>query len=134
MIYPDIHLKSTVPLYLQIKRYYQRIAALGLIEAEDKLPSVRELASELGINPNTVHKAYSELELENVIYAVPGKGYYLRNRPADEPSFEEEEILRHLKQALQVAWTGGISEEELHDLLDESIRASKQQRRSGQHD
>ena len=39
----DIHLKSTVPLYLQIKRYYQRIAALGLIEAEDKLPSVRDL-------------------------------------------------------------------------------------------
>ncbi|NMA17223.1 MAG: GntR family transcriptional regulator [Clostridiaceae bacterium] len=134
MIYPDINLKSTVPLYLQIKRYYQRIAALGLIEADDKLPSVRELASELGINPNTVHKAYSELELENVIYAVPGKGYYLRNRPDDEPSFEEEEILRHFKQALQVAWTGGFSEKELHDLLDESIRESKKQRRSVQQD
>lgn len=134
MIYPDIHLKSTVPLYLQIKRYYQRVAALGLIEADDKLPSVRELASELGINPNTVHKAYSELEMENVIYAVPGKGYYLCRRQHDEPSFEKEEILRYFKQALQVAWTGGISEEDLHNLLDESIRESKQQRRSGQRD
>jgi len=95
---------------------------------------VRELASELGINPNTVHKAYSELELENVIYAVPGKGYYLRRRPHDEPSFEKEEILRHFKHALQVAWTGGISKEELHDLLDESIRTSKPQGKSDQLD
>ena len=80
MVYPEINLQSGVPLYLQLKRSFHRMAALGLIKPHEQLPSVRQLATELGINPNTVQKAYRELEQENLIYAVSGKGNFLAGR------------------------------------------------------
>jgi GntR family transcriptional regulator len=120
MVYPEINLQSGFPLYQQLKRSFHRMAALGIIKAHEQLPPVRQLATELGINPNTVQKAYRELEQEGLIYAVTGKGNFLSDQK-DGLATEKEEILRNFNQARQVAWTKGISKETLHAWLDECL-------------
>ncbi|NLA71906.1 MAG: GntR family transcriptional regulator [Clostridiaceae bacterium] len=125
MVYPEINLQSGVPLYQQLKRSYHRMAALGLIKPNEQLPSVRQLAMELGINPNTVQKAYRELEQENLIYAVPGKGNFLADHETDK-RVEKEEILYHFQAASRVAWIAGISSQTLHDMLDGCLHGNRQ--------
>lgn len=120
MVYPEINLQSGVPLYQQLKRSFQRMAALGLIQPHQQLPSVRQLAMELGINPNTVQKAYRELEQEGLIYAVPGKGNFLSDRDEGK-EVQKEEISRHFRAAAHIAWLAGLPREKLYALLDQSL-------------
>ncbi|MFY9131142.1 MAG: GntR family transcriptional regulator, partial [Saccharofermentanales bacterium] len=104
MIYPEVNVLSGIPIYQQLKNSYHRLAALGLIQPHEQLPSVRQLAMELGINPNTVQKAYRELEQEGLIYAVPGRGNFLSDSER-ELDVEHEEIRRSFRSAVQIAWT-----------------------------
>ena len=71
-----LNYRDSRPRYEQIKDNYKRLILSGGIAAGDKLPSVRELASQLAINPNTIQRAYRELESEGFIYTVPGKGSF----------------------------------------------------------
>lgn len=73
----QIDLKSGDAIYLQLKEQVVRLALAGALESGEQLPSVRVLARELGINPNTVAKAYQELEAEDVLCSVAGKGSFL---------------------------------------------------------
>ena len=68
---------SGVPIYEQIKRGLSRLILLGVLRDHEQLPSVRALAKEMSVNPNTVQKAYSELEKEGIIYSVSGKGNFI---------------------------------------------------------
>lgn len=72
------------PLYRQIMDQMVLFAAKGLLENGDKLPSIRELASELGINPNTVARAYNELEQRGLIVTIPKKGAFVADVPLQE--------------------------------------------------
>lgn len=65
------------PLYEQIKDNFKKLILSGGMVPEEKMPSVRELASELSINPNTIQRAYRELELEGYIYTVTGRGSFV---------------------------------------------------------
>ena len=65
------------PIYVQIMDEIRRARILGLLGPEDPLPSVRQLAAELRVNPNTVQQAYRELEREGVVYVRRGQGTYL---------------------------------------------------------
>ena len=71
-----LNYRDSRPIYEQIKDNYKRLILSGGIAAGDKLPSVRELASQLAINPNTIRRAYRELESAGFIYTVPGKGSF----------------------------------------------------------
>ncbi|HPY63653.1 MAG TPA: GntR family transcriptional regulator [Bacillota bacterium] len=124
MIYPEVNVLSGIPIYQQLKNSYHRLAALGLIQPHEQLPSVRQLAMELGINPNTVQKAYRELEQEGLIYAVPGRGNFLSDSER-ELDVEHEEIRRSFRSAAHIAWTAGIERATLHELLDECIDEPK---------
>ena len=64
------------PLYQQVKDDLRRMMLTGLLPPDEKLPSVRSLATQLAINPNTIQRAYSELEAEGYIYSVAGKGSF----------------------------------------------------------
>ena len=64
------------PIYEQVKDNYRKLIVSGVLSPDEKLPSVRELATELAINPNTIQRAYRELEQEGIIYSVPGKGSF----------------------------------------------------------
>jgi len=73
----QLDMQSRVPIYEQLINGVTRLRALGLLNADQQLPSVRALAVELGINPNTVQKAYQILEARQIIYSVTGKGSFI---------------------------------------------------------
>ena len=72
----ELNYRDTRPIYEQIKDGLRKLVVSGVIRQDEKLPSVRELASQLAINPNTIQKAYRELEQEGCIYTVAGKGSF----------------------------------------------------------
>ena len=71
---------SSVPIYEQIYKQLLEYITTGLMQADDKLPSVRELSSSIHINPNTVVKAYRLLEEQGFIYSLPGKGSFVSSK------------------------------------------------------
>ncbi len=72
-----IDYKSRIPIYRQIIDNVEKLAAKGILAPDSQLPSVRSLAVELSINPNTIAKAYAELEKQGVIYSMAGKGSFI---------------------------------------------------------
>lgn len=72
----QLNYRDVRPFYVQIKDEIRRMVIAGAVEADEKLPSVRELAASLTINPNTIQRAYRELEQEGYIYRLQGKGTY----------------------------------------------------------
>jgi GntR family transcriptional regulator len=95
---------SGVPLYLQIESQVKQALAAGALRPGEALPSVRRLAVELGINPNTVARAYQNLEQAAVIRTVPGGGTYLAD---GVPGLLKSEKLRRLRPyAVQIAVEG----------------------------
>ena len=68
--------RSGLPIYLQVVEGYKRLILNGVIGENERLPSVRELASKLAINPNTIQRAYRELEAEGYVGSLPGKGIF----------------------------------------------------------
>ncbi len=72
----QLNYRDSKPIYEQIKDGLRRLVVTGAIHKDDKLPSVRELATQLSINPNTIQKAYRELEQEGYIYTIAGKGSF----------------------------------------------------------
>lgn len=69
--------QDKTPIFSQLKKQIIEFIGIGILTANDQLPSVRSLANELGINPNTVAKAYQELELQGYVYTVTGKGCFV---------------------------------------------------------
>ena len=98
----QLNYRDSKPIYEQIKEGLRRLVITGAIAKDDKLPSVRELASELAINPNTIQRAYRELETEGYIYTVSGKGSFAAeqsdvNGRMNEALLKEfDEIVREL--------------------------------------
>ena len=75
-----INYKDGRPIYEQVKEELRRLVVSGALRPGDKLPSVRELAGTLAINPNTIQRSYRELEAEGYITSVPGKGSFVSAR------------------------------------------------------
>ena len=99
-----ISLNNSAPIYEQLITKIEQLVLSGLIEPNESLPSVRELATNLAINPNTVQKAYAYLEHIGVTYSVSGKGRFvtgdvnvLRQRKITDAYFELEKSLEKLK-------------------------------------
>lgn len=76
-------LKSKVPIHEQIYNQFKELIKTNSLKRDEKLPSVRELAIELGVNPNTVCRAFVCLENDGYIYSLNKKGYYVKNEPVD---------------------------------------------------
>ncbi len=101
----SINLKSGVPIFEQIKEEFKHQILLGVWSPGEQLPSVRTLASELGINPNTIQRAYTELEREGVTYTVAGKGCFVEDdltaiqmKKTAESFIELDGIIKSLKE------------------------------------
>ena len=107
-----IDVKSRQPIYEQLYNGIVRLSALGAMLPGEQLPSVRSLSQELGVNPNTVQKAYQLLERDGLIVSAPGKGSFL----ADQGGKLNEKRLKAketLKQAVTDALASGMSGEEI---------------------
>lgn len=111
-----LDLQSRVPIYEQLKNKICELAMMGELKPNDQLPSVRSFARELGVNPNTVQKAYQDLEREGIIYSVTGKGSFLRER--EELSHQlEKQYLQRIVQVTMQARQCGIEEERIVDTV-----------------
>lgn len=102
-----VHLdcRDARPIYTQIVENFRSQIAAGILQPGDKLPSVRELAGMLSINPNTIQRAYRELELRGDIQTLPGKGCFVSGTAT--PSWEE------LDKAVERLLSQGIRREEI---------------------
>lgn len=79
----EVHPSSGVPIYVQVIDQVQAMIAGGILKHGDMLPSVRQMATELGVNPMTISKAYSKLEADEVVERVRGKGMQVRKMAAE---------------------------------------------------
>ena len=106
------------PIYEQIAERFQNLIISGVMEKDEKLPSVRMLAVELSINPNTIQRAYAELERDGFIYTVKGRGNFVKR---DEELFnkQKERLLKELERHIKNCLRQGIKKEELLDKLQE---------------
>ena len=104
------------PLYQQVKDSLRRMMLTGLLPPDEKLPSVRSLATQLAINPNTIQRAYRELESEGCILSVAGKGSFVAqvDRLAEQ---QKKEALNAFRAAAQRLRALGMSAEALASLL-----------------
>ena len=106
-----IDYKDRRPLYQQLMEKIEELALGGLIKADEQLPSVRSLAVELAINPNTIQRAYGELEKKGIVYSVPGRGSFLAASQEALLSKSRDVILRDLLQLIERAKSCGIGRE-----------------------
>ena len=106
-----INYKDGRPFYEQVKEDLRRLVVSGVLRPGDKLPSVRELAGQLAINPNTIQRAYRELETEGYIVSVPGKGSFAAERE-EENDRRKAELLAKLSETVkELRWRGMTAEE-----------------------
>lgn len=100
------------PIYEQIIERFQTLIINGVMEADEKLPSVRTLAVELSINPNTIQRAYTELEKDGFIYTVKGRGNFVKK---DEEFIRRhrEKLLAGLEEQARTCMKQGIDRQEI---------------------
>lgn len=113
----SLDLKSKDPIYTQLEKNIVRYINLGIYEKNSMLPSVRSLACELGINPNTVSKAYKNLEANGVIYTVAGKGVFVKGSSTlkNIRKMAEDEI----KTVLLDAKNSGLEKSDVMEIVNE---------------
>ena len=112
----QISLRSGGPIYQQLKEEVIRLACEGILAPDEQLPSVRALARELGINPNTVAKAYQELENEGVIYSMGGRGSFISGDLLAAEGVKKE-AAANLAVAAEKAKRVGLSREEAFEVI-----------------
>lgn len=100
------------PIYAQIVDNFKGQIAAGILQSGEKLPSVRELAAELAINPNTIQRAYRELELAGWIATVPGKGCFICGIPGESIA-EQAALLEQFDKTVAALQALGITRDEL---------------------
>ena len=110
MLYIDY--KSGLPIYEQVYKEILRLAALGVLQPGAQLPSVRSVAAEVGVNPNTVQKAYAMLERDGIIASVPGRGSFLAAQDTLVDS-RKRAALETVCQAVREALQTGVSAQEI---------------------
>lgn len=106
-----IDYKDRRPIYEQIIERFKEMILKGILEPDSQMPSVRILAIDLSINPNTIQRAYSELERLGFIYSVKGKGSFIASTDLLKKE-KREEIYRSIRKLVKEAKYIGISEEE----------------------
>ena len=105
------------PLYEQVVDGFRKLIVAGLLSPDDKLPSVRSLASDLAINPNTIQRAYRELEVLGYTYSAAGKGSFVAATQATSDLHRQELLARF--DALVLEWDAmGYSRRDLQERLE----------------
>ncbi len=115
-----LNYRDSRPIYGQIKDGLRRMIVTGALEPDEKLPSVRAMAVDLAINPNTIQRAYAELEAEGFIYSVPGKGSFAARRSDAGPA-RRAELIRRLRELVAELRYLGLSDGEIVSLMNEGV-------------
>ena len=110
----QLNYRDPRPIYEQVKDGIRKLAYAGVLGPDEKLPSVRELAMKLAINPNTISRAYKELEQEGFLYTVTGKGTFI-NQEYDLNDSRKEELWQQFEKAAKGLMDLSVSEEEMKE-------------------
>lgn len=114
----QLDLQSRTPIYQQLKEKILRLIMAGAIGPGDPLPSVRVMARELGINPNTVAKAYQDLEKSGLIYSVAGKGSFISGEETQDRQMTAS-VLDRFREAVREARSAGVDRQTALALVEE---------------
>jgi GntR family transcriptional regulator len=116
--------RSGVPPYLQVVRQVRQALRMGVLNVGDQLPSVREVVAAVAINPNTVLKAYRDLEREGLVEARAGQGTFVRALPPGPPPGTHSRLGHSLARWVREAREAGLDEESMESLLRITLRAA----------
>lgn len=120
----QLNYRDPRPIYEQVKDGIRKLAYSGVLGPDEKLPSVRELATRLAINPNTISRAYKELEQEGFIYTLTGKGTFI-NQEFDLYDSRKEELWKQFDKAAKELLELSVPAGELKDRVDSLSRNEK---------
>ncbi len=122
----EIDKKNGIPLYLQIKYQIKKLLKEGSLKEKEQLPTERELAETLGISRNTVSMAYKELDLENIISSIPGRGTFISQKNSDNIKLTEENVQAKLTEIIDLAINEALELnfelDEFKQLMDQRIK------------
>lgn len=112
-----LDLKSRIPIYEQLKNKTLELIMAGVIQQDSQLPSVRVLAKELGVNPNTIQKAYQDMEREGIIYSVAGRGSFVSDIESVQKKQRDVE-LKNLEEICIKLKNSKVSKQEVLSILE----------------
>jgi GntR family transcriptional regulator len=118
--------KSGVPAYRQVVDQVRQALRLGILRPGDQLPTVRDVVKQIAINPNTVHRAYRDLEAQGLTEGRPGSGTYIRRSLSKVPQ-EQPQLQRHLEKWMRAARAAGLGDEAIAALVAEAAETSKKE-------
>ena len=117
----QVDVRSRVPIYEQIVNSFKEMTVSGVLLPDEKIPSVRELAKEMTINPKTIQKAYQELERQGIIYMKRGQGTFINpNIKAKNREEKMEQLKEEIKKIIVESMYLGITKDEFIDIISTS--------------
>ena len=122
----SINFNNNLPIHEQIKRRIEELILNGVLEKDSALPSVRELACSLAINPNTVQKAYFALESDGITYSVAGKGRFVALHPDELKKAKAEEELKAIRANVEKLYNYGFSKKDVMIFIEDYIKEIKE--------
>jgi len=130
-VFINIDPANGLPIFRQIVQQVKTAVAVGRLAPEDPLPSVRQLATDLRVNPNTVARAYLDLEIEGVIYKRQGHGTFVSGQGVGMSKRERRKAVgQHLEKALVEGVHLGLDEDEMREAFDAALEKIMSARRS----
>ncbi len=111
-----INYRDPRPIYVQVMDALQKLIVSGVIAPDEKMPSVRELAQSLAINPNTIQRAYRELEGRGYIYSIAGKGSFAAHKMGVDAG-RRNQLLKTLGETVKELRYLGVSDEDIEQYL-----------------
>jgi GntR family transcriptional regulator len=119
--------RAVAPPYLQIVQQVRQALRMGLLDVGDRLPGVREVVAATAVNPNTVLKAYRDLEHEGLVEARPGYGTFVLKRPPGPPPGTHTRLGKSLAPWVREAREAGLDDESIESLLRATLRAAAEE-------
>ena len=121
----ELDLRSRIPIYSQIVEKFKELIIQDVMKPDEQLPSVRTLAQEISINPNTIQKAYRELETQGYVYSVAGKGSFVNHVTMNENLEKLRKMQAPLKKLIAEAMYLGMTKEQLIEMMSEIDKGEK---------
>lgn len=123
----QLDFRSREPIYEQIKQQVTQFAMTGVWKPHDQLPPVRQVALELNVNPNTIQKAYQQLDQAGVIYSVPGRGSFIAPLTKTN-AYVREQVVSSLSKAVSQAVANGWTAEEVVGIVHELLEGKEEKK------
>lgn len=121
----QIDVMSRVPVYEQIVEQTKKFILTGVLDEGDQIPTVRQLSAQLSLNPNTVQKAIKELDRQELIFSLPGRGCFISANAKRILRDEKRKGITELEEQIKELALSGIEKEELYTIIDRVYSKTK---------